>query len=274
MRACSVSVLQTMRWQLDDRMEHMASTSRRTRSLNSTSLQWRVLGFLIPLAVSAWALAAEPLMDSFAGAYRLQGVREMVAGLVLLSDGRFEYGASYGAVDQHVSGTWKGRNGMVELRADRPPPAAFVRAKASTELVGDYAMPQAIPTVLVVRVHSPAQGLTWSNMEVTAEFSNGRSRTGTTGRSGLIGFVARTEPEWKDAVIKRIAVAYPKGQVVKRWFPIESARTKTLQVEFDPGHLTAPAFETLHLRVDRSISGEFALVPVGTGTESSRYVRR
>ena len=63
-----------------------------------------------------------------------------------------------------------------------------------------------------------------------------------------------------------------KGRVVKRWFPIESAKTKTLQVEFDPGHLTEPAFKTLHLRVDRSISGEFALVPVRTGMESSRYM--
>ncbi len=51
---------------------------------------------------------------------------EMAAGLELRADGRFDYGLSYGALDESASGTWRVDGNMVLLTSDPVTAPAFV----------------------------------------------------------------------------------------------------------------------------------------------------
>ena len=51
---------------------------------------------------------------------------EMAVGLKLQADGRFDYGLSYGALDESASGTWRVEGGNVLLTSDPVTPPTFV----------------------------------------------------------------------------------------------------------------------------------------------------
>jgi hypothetical protein len=51
---------------------------------------------------------------------------EMAVGLKLQADGRFDYGLSYGALDESASGTWRVDGGSVILTSDPVTPPTFV----------------------------------------------------------------------------------------------------------------------------------------------------
>src|SRR5579872_4447977 len=66
------------------------------------------------------AAAASPLSAS---AQKLVGVydghqMEMAVGIELKADGRFEYGLSYGAMDEQAAGRWTVTDGKVLLTSD------------------------------------------------------------------------------------------------------------------------------------------------------------
>lgn len=194
-----------------------------------------------------------------AGSYQLEGVREVGAQLLLHPGGRFEFGMAYGGADLAAQGLWVSKEGLVTLIADAPLAAGFKLNPSNANAPSEYDQHPDKPTLLVVEVKTPRLGLAWSNMAVVAEFSNGQSRSGVTGRNGMLGFLARTEPAWKGAYVRRISVAYPKAQIAAALFQVDSRATPSIAVDFEPGHLAPPAFERATFRL-RGGSARSALV--------------
>ncbi|MGC0152610.1 hypothetical protein ACPRNU_09145 [Chromobacterium vaccinii] len=73
---------------------------------------------VLSLLLAGGACASGP--SALAGHYYLQGVTEVGGELLLKPDGSFEWGLSYGAVDQYAQGHWQLRQGKVELNAAGP----------------------------------------------------------------------------------------------------------------------------------------------------------
>jgi hypothetical protein len=59
--------------------------------------------------------AAKPVDAALVGEYSLSGVMETGSGLLLRSDGSFEWYFSYGALDLGARGTWARKGDRVEL---------------------------------------------------------------------------------------------------------------------------------------------------------------
>ena len=181
--------------------------------------------------------------ESLAGSYQLEGVREVGAELRLHPDSRFEFYMAYGGVDEVAQGRWLLQGRSVTLTADALPATGFELGETSVRLPKAFAEDSSTSTLLVVRVRTPRLGLTWSNMAVVAEFSNGQSRSGITGRDGMLGFVERTESEWRGAYVRRISVAYPRAKVGAKSFSLDSRSTRLIEIDFEPGALTPQVFE-------------------------------
>lgn len=225
--------------------------SRRVRVAVWAALCWMA-------AAAMGGPVAAPATGELPGHYYLKGISEVGGELRLMSNGRFELGIAYGAVDILAQGRWAAAGDRLELVTDTPPPPSLTLGERRPEFV----VPMEQPVVMEVRVNSPRLGLNWSNMEITAEFTNGLTRSGTTGRAGQLGFLVRDDDVWRNATVRRVSVAYPRGQVGPVWFNVDAA-TKVLVVHFEPGSLNPPPFETMVLEVQRSGDGRVALVQQG-----------
>lgn len=64
------------------------------------------LALLAGLCFPALAAACAPGKPGLEGLYVLEGEMEVGAQLMLLADGRFEFGLAYGAIDQYGRGCW------------------------------------------------------------------------------------------------------------------------------------------------------------------------
>ena len=232
--------------------------------------RWLLGTAAILVGMAAWA------GDDLAGRYYLHGVHEVGSELVLGTDGRFSFGLSYGAVDQEAQGSWKRDGDEVVLRTDSPPPAGFSLGEVSDQLLDAYGTEPDKPTLLAVQVTTPRLGLVWSNMQITAEFSNGLTRSGMTGRRGLLGFLARTDGPWQGAVIRRVSVAYPAGNVAAQWFDIDSKKVRGVAVHFEPGDLATSAFKTASFHVVSGGGGKVTLTlqKDGPGRAGWQYSRQ
>ena len=209
-----------------------------------------------------------------AGLYRVSDVREVAAELELRANGRFDYGLIYGGADESASGTWLVSAGKVRLLADKAAAPSLSWGKALPDFEGDYGKDVDKPVVLVVKVVSPQLGMTWSNMEVSAEFSNGQTRSGLTANNGMLGFLARDEPEWRGATVRRISVAYPKAKVAPQWFAIDAPSTKMAIVHFAPGEMIPSAFERLDLLIERDGAAGVVLLATAGGQGPQWRFRR
>jgi hypothetical protein len=202
----------------------------------------RVVLWLLAGIVIAGPLRAQ---EELAGRYSLQGVREMAAVIVLGRDGRFAFALTYGALDQGAEGSWTRRGDRVLLVSDTRPPPAFGGASMETRPEAQYErLGNAAP--LVVRVTSPESGAGWRNVEVAVELSDGRTVTGTTVQGGRAEFPVAA---WKGARLRRIGVAYPAASVARRWYAVPDPKVRVLAVDFEPGSMIKPAFQTQTLHV-------------------------
>lgn len=221
-----------------------------------------LLGLLLP-AYAVGGSDTEAHMEGpppLTGTYYLSGVREVGAELSLKANGRFSFGMAYGGVDRSAEGRWSVHGDTLTLTSDVPPPPSFSLGELGESLIGDYGDDSDKPALIVVKVASPRIGLVWSNMVVSAEFSNGQTRSGTTGRSGTLGFLARTDEAWRGAVVRRVSVAYPPGEVAPVWFKVDPAKTRSVIVHFEPGSMVPPAFETMTMQVHAKSSGATTLL--------------
>lgn len=85
-----------------------------------------LLGLLAMLTANGADSAPASLVGDYDG-----GQMEMAAGLSLKADGRFEYGLSYGALDEEASGRWTADDRQVALTSDpvTPPKLAVIGQK-------------------------------------------------------------------------------------------------------------------------------------------------
>jgi uncharacterized protein len=88
--------------------------------------------------------ADKALQKRLPGHYYLEGVPEVGSEILLHKDGRFEYGLSYGAADEHAEGSWMVSGGRVrfalgtsEVPADRIPFKRTATPLDSAPLAGD-----------------------------------------------------------------------------------------------------------------------------------------
>lgn len=222
------------------------------------SLHRPLLLALTACAVVLGLAAPAACAPNMVGTYVLEGQRETVASLRLESDGRFQMAMSYGAVDTDAQGRWElsgERGDRLVLTTDTPGEPSFAWAEDQAALaercMGGYGNPGQPPLALVACVSTPDAGLVWENMQVTAHFSNGMSRSGLTTRHGQLGFLARPEPQWKGAIVERLTVSYPRGAVPAQTFAVPPG-ARTAVIQFDPGRLTAPPAERITFAVKHS----------------------
>lgn len=187
--------------------------------------------------------------SAYVGRYYIRGVRDVGAELTLGADGQFTYLMSYGAVDRTATGRWRVNGSRMTLTTNPTQPASLKLGRVSDLVASPYSDPGERKTLFVVEVASPALGMVWSNMQVTAEFSNKKQRSGLTGRNGMLGFDQRDEDEWKDASITRVRVEYPRVKADSGWIDIIATQTRTLTVVFEPGELITPPFKELLLDI-------------------------
>jgi hypothetical protein len=235
------------------------------------------LGITSMTTVLAAGAAPGPGTELIAGRYNLQGVREVGAELELRSDGSFDFGIAYGGVDQSARGRWSVAGKVVTLVSNPTPPAGLSLIALSPTLLDRYGTEPDKPTLLVVKVSTPRLDMNWSNMEVMAEFSNGQKRGGVTGRTGMLGFLERAEPEWKGAVVQRVSVAYPKANVEPVWFTVDPRTTKSIEVNFEPGPMAPQAFERAQFRLQRDSSDQMVLIQEsaqGPGKVGWRFIHQ
>lgn len=81
-----------------------------------------LLAILLLLTAAAPADPAHPA--ALVGEYDGHQM-EMAAGLELKADGRFQYGLSYGALDEEAEGSWMADHGSVVLTSDHVTPPRF-----------------------------------------------------------------------------------------------------------------------------------------------------
>lgn len=227
-------------------------------------------------AVSAHAADAAQVAD-WAGTYVLEGQGEVAASLQLDRGGRFRLAMSYGAVDTEAQGSWALRGDRLVLTTDAPGEPSFSwaqdQAAQAEHCMGGYGAPDKPPVVLVACVATPDAGLAWENVEVTAHFSNGRSRSGLTTRHGQLGFLARAQAEWQGATVQRLTVSYPRGGVPAQTFTVPpGARTAVIRLE--PGRLTKPAAGQLTFAVKGAVPQKAALEMLSPGGEAAGTFRR
>ena len=196
------------------------------------------------------ALGADPPDKEVAGTYYLEGVVDVDAELRLKPDGRFSFGLAYGGVEKQAFGTWVLRDKRIELVSDAARKTDFSVGSLEPQMLKGYVIEEDKPTLMTVRISTPHLGLTWSNMEIFAEFSNGKVRSGITGSSGMIGFLARDEPEWRGAVVRRIGAAYPWKKIGPRWFDVDPEKVKGVEIHFEPGPLMSIPLENASLNWD------------------------
>jgi hypothetical protein len=87
-------------------------------------------GLLLALATPGHAqeaMEAEPAATSLAGDYDASE-REMVAGIRLGKDGRFQFGLTVGSLDQMAEGRWEADGKRVRLISDPRPVAPTIKA--------------------------------------------------------------------------------------------------------------------------------------------------
>lgn len=213
-------------------------------------------GLLLALSLCSPLSAQGPTGNAaLAGHYYLDGRREVGSELLLTKDGRFEFFLAYGAVDRYAKGTWSVSGMSLTLTSDLLEEPRFALGPSEPELDPAYReRGEKTEILMCVEIGTPELGLVWRDVEITAGFSNGRTRTGLTGRDGMLGFEKRGEPEWAGAVVTRIGVAYPKHEVPQRWFEV-AAGTRTQRVVLTPGWLVDNAFESLELEVGQDEKG-------------------
>jgi hypothetical protein len=104
--------------------------------LNRYWLRRGAIAALVGLLLSSIAVAqvASPSPSGLVGTYDGHQM-EMAAGLKLQADGRFDYGLSYGALDESATGTWSVDGGSVLLTSDpvTQPKFIFIDQRPSTD---------------------------------------------------------------------------------------------------------------------------------------------
>lgn len=168
---------------------------------------------------------------TLAGTYTAHAM-EMGGGLLLREDGRFEYGMSYGAIDEAGSGTWRRDGDMVLLTSE---PAV---KPASLKLVAR----QDRPNGLVVSLKLP-DGFSRQYFSALLTYADGRSEELQLREDGL---TLDNLPNPRPVILRLILPIYSVESEVVALPPDGGAY---LTFRFDPNDIGKADFRAAPLRI-------------------------
>ena len=191
--------------------------------------------------VLALMLACTPSQSAkleFAGHYRWNGQDGSGADLILTADHRFQFAMTAQLeplADRYGRGQWSlAPTGELLLKPDPPPPLKPRVSELRAQPWQEEPKPDAEPepeSLLMVGLGSEAYGMTFSGIQVTARFDNGRERSARTPRSGRLSFIQRAEPEWRGAQIIGLRVGETSEGIEPLELAIVPGKTRVVIVD-------------------------------------------
>ncbi len=189
------------------------------------------------LPVLLWLAAATSALP--ASAQRLVGVydghqMEMAAGIELKADGRFEYGLSYGALDEQAEGNWTVSGDKVVLTSDHVTAPRFVFLGQKAAPTGSFQITLDVPKGMSAQY--------FDGMFVTAK--------GHGGQEQLSDDTPKSWPIDKaDPPIKAM-VALEMFELRSDPVTIDPAKGYWLQFRFEPNDLGKVDFKATPLTIE------------------------
>lgn len=187
-------------------------------------------------------LAADPPAAKLSGHYYLEGVNEVGSELLLKKDGKFQWGLSYGAVDQQADGTWTVAGNKVNLVTSSPDGEPVFKLFTEDEFKKLGSHDEQMAGQWKAEVGIPGRG-GMPDVEIKFEANSGKSAIAlTSGRGEAVVRMTGSEI-WTRAGLRRKG---SKGDY--QWLAIPPRRAQERVAAFtltDPKWLGNQAFKTL-----------------------------
>lgn len=180
---------------------------------------------------------------------------EMGAGLALKADGRFEYGLSYGAVDEAAEGSWVADHGAVILTSDHVTPPRFTMVEQKAGPAKELRVTLDVP-----------RGMNPQYFDAVVTFADGRA-------------VQRQLGEEEETVIPiadgaaptRIMIVLSMFELHGDWLAIDPDKGSRLHFRFEANDLGKVDFHGTALKIER---GDLLLDRYGRTIRFRRAARR
>jgi hypothetical protein len=212
----------------------MASIALRLRNYMTTAA---LGGFFLAMAATTSSGAvgqstpasSSPLVGTYDGHQM-----EMAVGLELRADGRFDYGLSYGALDESATGTWRVDGNTVLLTSDPVTPPKFTQLEQRPASDGKTHLVLDLP-----------KGWTKQYFDAEIGLADGRFVGGQlSDDSDAISLAPGDRP-----VSLRLALGV--YELRSDAFRLDGTAASTIHVRFEPNDLGKVAFEKTPLRIDK-----------------------
>jgi hypothetical protein len=212
----------------------------RKTSWRSVAIDLGMLALAL-LAEQAEAGAKDAAKD-LTGVYRTNAM-EIGGGLMLGADGTFDYGLSYGAIDELASGTWRREGDSVFLTTE---PAV---KQAELSLVARRELPEGITVGLEL-----PEGLSRQYFSLLLSYVDGRNEEIQLGEQGL----TIEDPGKQQPVSVRLIL--PIYSLASEVIPVPRAKGISLGFRFVPNDLGKADFKRERLKIedDRLILERFS----------------
>lgn len=172
-------------------------------------------------------------MRPLVGRYFLRGVRELGSELRLLQNGRFEFGLTYGALDETGAGEWRVVDGAVVLQSDGSPRVPSVQLLSAVGKSTD-----SIQVTVVDTAGRPLSGL-------TLDFSRKKADPAVA-QSSRNGYTFRYAPGSPPTEIG-VGVEMVEFRVA---FPLPQQPKAAYRFVFRPGDIGVRRFEAERLAIE------------------------
>lgn len=184
-----------------------------------------------------WLAAAASSLSP--AAHKLVGVydghqMEMAAGLELKADGRFEYGLSYGAMDEQAAGRWTVRGDKVLLTSDPVKAPRFIFVGQKSAPAGTFEISLDVPHGLSAQY--------FDGMFITAKNHGGQEQLSDDGPKSWP--IDQADPP------VRAMVALQMFELHSDPVTIDPAKGYSLQFRFEPNDLGKVDFHDTPLVID------------------------
>jgi hypothetical protein len=180
----------------------------------------------------AVAQVASPNSSGLVGTYDGHQM-EMAVGLELRADGRFDYGLSYGALDERASGTWRVDGNDVLLTSDPVTPPKFVMLEQRPASDGKMHLVLDLP-----------KGWTRQYFDAEIGLADGRFVGGQlSDDSDAIALAPGDRPV-------SLCLALGVYELRSDAFRLDATAASTIHVRFEPNDLGKVAFAKTPLRID------------------------
>jgi hypothetical protein len=173
------------------------------------------------LAIALLAAPAAAQDNAFVGEYRIAEGPDVGGGLLIRSDGRFQYALAAGALDERAEGRWEARGDVICLTTEpKPVPPAFEKGTP-------IAVEDTIPTLLVT--WPSGEGI--PGVDFRIGFDSGEPAEGYTQYHGW------TMPEDDKRVPRWVEVSEPIYGVTAPRFDLAEADEGRLRVTLIPNDI-------------------------------------